>query len=179
MRPSCSANSISQSAIGSPSAPILGAVAAGRGSRAGAAWTTGFASGATAGLGAGALAPVLSRILSINTDFVARETDDTPRASAIARSCSRSFVSSCDFSRACAAIVVPAFVQSFQSLFSGDFWEIERPTEVRCSTLNQPKTSDGSLGEPRATSTLAPVSPVGNDLATTFCLENCHGAFLG
>ena len=67
----------------------------------------------------------------------------------------------------------------FQSLFSGDFWEIERPTEVRCSTLNQPKTSDGSLGEPRATSTLAPVSPVGNDLATTFCLENCPEAFLG
>ena len=46
----------------------------------------------------------------MRTAFDARDTDDTPRAWAIARSWSLSLFSSADFSRASAAIVLPAFI---------------------------------------------------------------------
>ncbi len=107
--PSCSASSISHSASGCPSAPSTGpsdfaslalfeppalALFAVVATAAGAATT-----------GDGA---VCSRIISIISSFFARAADFTPSAFAIATSCSRSFASSADCSRASLA-TMPSF----------------------------------------------------------------------
>ena len=93
--PSCSANSISQSASGSPSAPNIGPFSAAGASSFGAAadFAEAFAATGAAGL-------VCSRIMSMSSAFFARDADLTPSAAAIATNCSRSFASNADCSRA-------------------------------------------------------------------------------
>ena len=120
----------------------------------GAAASLGACFSARAGLAVSTGGAVCSKILSMSSAFLARETDFTPKAWAIAMSCSRSFDSSTDCSSASAAIAatfhMPTHVRSGHhgeiSESSRDFAPIHRKSS---NERERDAASEINLGYPR------------------------------
>jgi hypothetical protein len=120
----------------------------------GVATSFGACFSARAGLAVSTGGAVCSKILSMSSAFLARETDFTPNAWAIAMSCSRSFDSSTDCSSASAAIAatfhMPTHVRSGNhseiSESSRDFVQIYRKSS---NERERDAASEINLGNPR------------------------------